>query len=71
MKCFVNERMTIYASTHTHIHIQTHTLVTYIDTITLNTAMTSLRNEAPSYPWKYKAVTSPVLFSHKEKYYIR
>jgi hypothetical protein len=57
----------IYIYTHTH----THNLVTYIDTFTLNTAVTSLRNEAPTYPWKQMAVTSPMLFSHKEKYYMR
>jgi len=73
MKRFVNERIAIYTSTHIHAHTytythtHTHTLVTYIDIITLNTAVTSLRNEAPSYPWKKKAVTSPMLFSHKEK----
>ena len=42
-------------------------MVTYIDTITPNTAVMSLRNEAPSYPWNQKTVSSPALFSHKEK----
>ena len=67
----MRKRRYIHLHTHTHTrahtHTHTHTMVTYIDTITLNTAVTSLRNEAPSYPWKQKAVSSPALFSHKGK----
>ena len=53
-------------NTYVHVRTHTHILITYIDTIIRNTTVTSLGNEAPSYPWKPMAVTSPVLLSQRK-----